>query len=118
MSPQTSAGRAIRFWLDRERLARDRSMFDLAIDSKLRGWDIVKLKIGDLVSGGCVRSRAIVIERKTSRPAQFELFEPARTSIFAWREARGGVLDDHVFPSRRASLTHISTRHYARLFDE
>jgi hypothetical protein len=59
---------AIRFWLDRERRVRDRAMFDLAIDSKLRGCDIVKLKIGDLASGGRVRSRAIVIQRKTGRP--------------------------------------------------
>jgi hypothetical protein len=52
---------AIRFWLDRERRLRDRAMFDLAIDSKLRGCDVVKIKIGALVSGGRVRSRAIVI---------------------------------------------------------
>ena len=52
---------AIRFWLDRERRLRDRAMFDLAIDSKLRGCDIVKIRIGDLVSGGRVRSRAIVV---------------------------------------------------------
>jgi hypothetical protein len=51
---------AIRFWLDRERRPRDRAMFDLAIDSKLRGRDIVKIKIGELISGGRVRSRAIV----------------------------------------------------------
>jgi hypothetical protein len=59
---------AIRFWLDQERRLRDRAMFDLAIDSKLRGCDIVKIKIGDLVSGGRVRSRAIVVQQKTGRP--------------------------------------------------
>lgn len=58
---------AIRFWLDHERRLRDRAMFDLAIDSKLRGCDIVKVKIGDLVSGGRVRARAIVIQQKTGR---------------------------------------------------
>ncbi len=105
---------AIRFWLDRERRTCDPAMFDLAIDSKLHGCDIVKLKIGDLVSGGRVRSRAIVIQRKTSRPVQFELLEPARTSILAWLEARGGTLDDHAFPSRLDGVTHISTRQYAR----
>ena len=52
---------AIRFWLDRERRLRDRAMFDLAIDIKLRGCDVVKVKIGDLVSGGQIRSRAIVV---------------------------------------------------------
>ena len=105
---------AIRFWLDRKRRVRDRAMFDLAIDSKLRGCDIVKLKVGDLVSGG----RAIVIQRKTGRPVQFELLEPARTSILAWLEARGGTLDDYAFSSKLVGVTHISTRQYARLVDE
>ena len=59
---------AVRFWLDRQRWVRDRAMFDLAIDSKLRGCDIVKIRIGDLVSAGRVRSRAIVVQRKTGRP--------------------------------------------------
>ena len=66
---------AIRFWLDRERRPRDLAVSDLAIDSKLRGCDVVKVKIGDLVSGGRVRSRAIVVQQKTGRPVQFELLE-------------------------------------------
>ncbi|HVI51811.1 MAG TPA: tyrosine-type recombinase/integrase [Candidatus Sulfotelmatobacter sp.] len=109
---------AIRFWLDRECRLRDRAMFDLAINSKLRGCDIVKIKIGDLVRGGQVRSRAIVIQQKAGRPVQFELLEPARNSILAWLERRGGTLDDFVFPSRVNHANHISTRQYARLVDE
>jgi site-specific recombinase XerC len=109
---------AIRFWLDRERRLRDRAMFDLAIDSKLRGCDVVKVKIGDLISGGRVRSRAIVVQQKTGRPVQFEVLEPARSSILAWLECRGGALDDFVFPSRIDHADHISTRQYARLVDE
>ncbi len=109
---------AIRFWLDHERRLRDRAMFDLAIDSKLRGCDIVKMKIGDLVRGGQVRSRAIVVQQKTGRPVQFELLEPARNSILAWLERRGGTLDDFVFPSRIDHANDISTRQYARLVDE
>ena len=66
---------AIKFWLDHEGRLRDRALFDLAIDSKLRGCDVVKIKIGDLVSGGRVRSRAVVIQQKTGRPVQFELLE-------------------------------------------
>ena len=109
---------AIRFWLDHERRLRDRAMFDLAIDSKLRGCDVVKVKIGDLVSGGRIRSRAIVIQQKTGRPVQFELLEPARGSILAWLERRGGTIDEFVFPSRIDHTDHISTRQYARLVDE
>ena len=91
---------AIRFWLDHEQRLRDRAMFDLAIDSKLRGCDIVKIRIGDLVSGDRARSRAIVVQRKTGRPVQFELLEPARASILAWLQRRGGTLEAFVFPSR------------------
>jgi site-specific recombinase XerC len=109
---------AIRFWLDSERRLRDRAMFDLAIDSKLRGCDIVRMRIGDLVSGGRVRTRAAVIQQKTGRPVQFELLEAARASIQAWLERRRGALEDYAFPSRTNHARHISTRQYACLVDE
>src|SRR6476659_11510839 len=91
---------AIRFFLDREGRLRDRALFDLAIDSKLRGCDLVKIRIGDLEAGGRVRNRAMVIQQKTKRPVQFELLEPARSTILAWLERRGGGLDEFAFPSR------------------
>ena len=103
---------AIRFWLDGERRLRDRALLDLAIDSKLRGCDVVKVKIGDLVSGGRVRSRAIVVQQKTGRPVHFGLLNSARSSMSAWLERRGGTLDDFVFPSRIDHADHISTRQY------
>jgi integrase len=109
---------AIRFWLDREGRLRDRALFDLAIDSKLRGCDVVKVQIGDVVTGGVVRNRAIVIQQKTGKPVQFELLEPARTSLLAWLEHRGGALEDYAFPSRLDQADHISTRQFARLVDE
>jgi integrase len=109
---------AIRFWLDRERRLRDLAMFDLAIDSKLRGCDIVNVRFGDLVSGAQIRSRAIIIQPKTGRPVQFELLESARGSILAWLERRGGTIDEFAFPSRIDHNDHISTRQYARLVDE
>ena len=109
---------AIRFMLDQDGKARDRALFDLAIDSKLRGCDLVKIRIGDLVAGARVRNRAMVIQQKTKRPVQFELLEPARTSILAWLERRGGGLDEFAFPSRIDRSDHLSTRQYARLVDE
>ncbi|MCB8877943.1 tyrosine-type recombinase/integrase [Acidisoma silvae] len=109
---------AIRFWLDSHRRMRDRAMFDLAIDSKLRGCDIVRMRISDLVSGGRIRLRATVTQKKTGRPVQFELLEAARASLQAWLERRGGTLEDYVFPSRTNHEEHIGTRQYARLVDE
>lgn len=91
---------AIRFWLDQHRRLRDRALFDFAIDSKLRGCDVVKVRIGDVVSGGRVRDRAIVVQQKTNRPVQFELMDTARKTMRAWLERRGGALNDYVFPSR------------------
>jgi len=62
---------AIRFWLEREGRLRDRALFELAIDSRLRGCDVVKIRIGDLVSGGRVRTRAtITTEDRTARPVR------------------------------------------------
>ncbi len=109
---------AIRFWLDHQGRVRDRALFDFAIDSKLRGCDVVKIKIGDIVSGGRIRSRAVIVQKKTGSPVQFELLDTARTSLLAWLERRGGTLDDFVFPSRIDHDDHLSTRQYARLLDE
>jgi integrase len=108
----------IRFYLNQRRRLRDRALFDLAIDSKLRGCDLVQLKICDLVSGGQIRTRAIVMQQKTGRPVQFELLPDARDSLLAWLERRGGTVDDYVFPSRVDHNGHLSTRQYARLVDE
>jgi integrase len=109
---------AIRFFLDQHRRLRDRALFDLAVDSKLRGCDVVRIKIGDLVVGGQIRTRAIVVQQKTGRPVQFELLTDARASLLTWPERRGGTLGDYVFPSRVGRADHLSTRQYARLVDE
>lgn len=95
----------IRFFLDREARLRDRALFDLAIDSKLRGCDLVKIKIGTLVVGHEIRTRAMVMA-------------DARSSLLAWLERRGGSVDDYAFPSRIDHSAHISRRQYARLVDE
>ena len=109
---------AVRFFLDREQRIRDRALFDLAIDSKLRGCDLVKLRIGDVASGGHIRNRATVIQQKTGRPVQFEIMTETRATLERWLARRGGRLNDFVFPSRIDYLGHLSTRQYARLVDE
>ena len=109
---------AIRLFLDREKRVRDRALFDLAVDSKLRGCDLVELKIGDLVSGPDIRKRAAITQRKTGRPVQFEIASVARDSLFAWLELRGGSVENFVLPSRIDPSRHLSTRQYARLVEE
>ena len=74
---------AIRFHLDREGRLRNKALFDLAINSKLRGCDLGKIKIGDVVAGADIRNRATVIQQKTSRPVQFELTADVRATFLA-----------------------------------
>jgi hypothetical protein len=96
---------AIRFWLDRERRLRDRALFDLAIDSKLRGCDVVKIKISELVSGGHVRSRAIVIQQKTGRPLRRPPPHAAKSAPPTSRK--------QLYQDRAARLLWVECRHLA-----
>jgi integrase len=109
---------AIRFFLDEHERIRDRALFDLAIDSKLRGCDLVSLKVGDVQSAGMIRNRATIVQRKTGRPVQFEIMTEARRSLEGWLARRGGCILDFVFPSRVNERGHLSTRQYARIVDE
>jgi hypothetical protein len=75
---------AIRIHLQNTHQVRGLAMFNLAIDSKLRGCDLVNLRVRDVTHGNQILSRAMVVQRKTQRPVQFELTEPTRTSVAAW----------------------------------
>jgi integrase len=97
---------------------RDLALFDLALDSKLRGCDLVRLKVSDLLSTGGVKRRVVIVQRKTGRPVQFEVTEQARCSIAAWVDGKQLGFDDCLFPSRMKHGWHLSTRQYARLVDK
>jgi integrase len=97
---------------------RDLALFDLALDSKLRGCDLVAMKVADLVSGSGVRSRVTIVQRKTGRPVRFEVTEQARRSIATWVEKNRLGGHDWLFPSRSKQGSHLSTRQYARLVDQ
>lgn len=106
---------AIRIYLQNAHLVRDLAMFNLAIDSKLRGCDLVNLRVRDVTHGGQVSPRAMVIQRKTQRPVQFELTEPTRTAVAAWLAKANLKPEQYLFPSRVARSPHVSTRQYARI---
>ena len=106
---------AIRARLELSGNLRDLALFNLAIDSKLRGCDLVRLNVTDLVIGGRVRERVTVVQSKTRRPVQFEVSENTRESIWTW-VCRPEMLGcTFLFPSRFHERPHISTRQYARL---
>ena len=109
---------AIRSRLELAENLRDLALFNLAIDSKLRGCDLVSLRVADLVVSGSVRDRASVVQCKTRRPVQFEVCGNTRESVSVWVASpamRGCV---YLFPSRFCASPHLSTRQYARLVRE
>ncbi len=108
---------AIRQQLKNHGRTRDLALFNCAIDAKLRGCDLVRLRVSDVAPGGGLRARAIVIQQKTGRPVPFEITEPTRDALAAWLERRGRRADDWLFPSRSRPGHHIGTRQYARLVE-
>ena len=108
---------AIRTRLQHDGQVRDLAMFNVAIDSKLRGCDLVKLRVADIHLGDSVRLRATVMQQKTCRPVPFELTEPTRDALAAWLKKRGLRAGDWLFPSRSHPGDHVTTRQYSRLVD-
>ena len=106
---------AIRIRLQLAEKVLDLALFNLAIDSKLRGCDLVNFRVCDISQGKSVYSRAIVMQRKTHRPVQFEVIELTRQSVAAWIDAARLASDNYLFPSRVAKSPHLSTRQYARI---
>ena len=106
---------AMRVRLQLEERRRDLALFDLALDSKLRGCDLVRLQVNDVCVGGRVRDRATVIQRKTGRPVQFEITEQTRAAIRDWIANSVPGNGQYLFPSRFHDEPHISTRQYARI---
>ena len=94
---------------------RDLALFNLAIDSKLRGCDLVALRVHDVVQGSHIASRAIVMQKKTQRPVQFEITEQTRDVVAAWIAAAHLKPEQFLFPSRVSASPHLSTRQYSRI---
>ena len=105
----------LRVRLQIERRVRDLALFDIDVDSKLRGCDVVSLQLADVLAAGTVRRRAIVIRQKTGRPVQFEITEQTRRSLVDWLKVRRDEPDGWLFPSRLVPGAHLSTRQYNRL---
>ena len=109
---------AIRVRLQLARRRRELALFNLAIDSKLRACDLVKLRVRDACHGQTVTSRTIVLQQKTQKPVQFEITEPTREAVAAWIGQAGLSAESCLFPSRlRGSTYLLSTRQYVRFVD-
>lgn len=109
---------AIRTRLQHEGRTRDLALFNTAIDSKLRGCDLVRLRVADVHLGNSVRLRTTIVQQKTGRPVPFELTETTRETLAAWLKLQGLRASDWLFPSRSRPGEHLTTRQYGRLVDE
>ena len=106
---------SIRVRLQLAERTRDLALFNLAIDSKLRSCDLVRIRVCDVAHGSRVASRTTIVQKKTGRPVQFEITEQTRDSITAWIECARLRPDQFLFPSRMRRSPHLSTRQYARI---
>ncbi len=109
-------------WAIRTRLqiagrTRDLALFNLAIDSKLRGCDVVSVKGEDVAPHGYTVDRATIRQRKTGRPVKFEITEHTRQAIDDHLAATRSAASDYLFRGRRRDC-HLTTRQYARLLAE
>jgi integrase len=108
---------AIRVRLQLVDRRRELALFNLAIDSKLRACDLVKLRVRDVCHGGGIASRAIMLQQTTQRPVRFEITEQTRDALNVWIRYAGLTTEDPLFPSRVRRSAHLSTRQYARIVD-
>ncbi len=106
---------AIRVQLQLAGRSRDLALFNLAIDSKLRGCDLVAIRVSDITRTGRVLSRASVVQNKTGKPVKFEITDQARDSVSCWIEKASLTGNQFLFPSRMSKSPHLSTRQYARI---
>ena len=109
---------AIRVRLELAERHRDLALFNMAIDSKLRGCDLIRLSVTDIYAAGQVKERAAITQRKTSQPVRFEITVGTRASLIAWIETPQMSGSEHLWPGRLHDRAHISTRQYARLARE
>ncbi len=96
---------------------RELALFNLAIDSKLRACDLLKLRVSDVSSGGRIGSRAMVMQQKTGRAVQFEITPRTREAISKWIRHAALGSTTYLFPSRMNHSIHLSTRQYARIVE-
>ncbi len=106
---------AIRIRLQLGDRARELALFNLAVDSKLRSCDLVKLRVRDIMHGERVAARAIVMQQKMQRPVQFGITEQTRDAVTAGIHHQRLKSEDFLFPSRLRASPHLSTRQYARI---
>jgi integrase len=107
-------------WSIRTRLlvegrTRDLAMFNLAIDSKLRGCDVTALRVEDIAPNGYAIDRATVRQKKTGRPVKFELTDQTRQAVDDYLKATGKKPGEFLFTGRRGIGQCMTTRQYARL---
>ncbi len=108
---------AIRIHLQIANRIRDLALFNLAIDSKLRGCDLVKLKLRDVAHGNHIAKRTMLLQQKTQQPVQFEITKQTRDTLSVWIKHANLKSDDYLFQSRLKNSPHLSTRQYTRIIE-
>lgn len=106
---------AIRVRLELAGATCDLALFNMAVDSKLRGCDLVRLKVAEVFAAGAVKERTSILQRKTKSPVRFEITDGTRKALAEWIHDPAMIGPEYLWPGRFHDRPHISTRQYARL---
>ncbi len=109
---------AIRVRLELAGAVRDLALFNLAVDSKLLGCDLVTLRVSDVFASGTIEERVSILQSKTKTPVRFEISEGTSKSLFEWITHPSMIGHEFLWPGRFHDRLHISTRQYVRLLKE
>jgi len=109
---------SIRVRLEMENNTRDLALFNLALDSKLRACDLLKLTVRDISRGDGILPRAQVVQQKTKRPVQFEITNKTKLSLQSLIDHETLTCNDYLFKGQSLRTEHLSTRQYARIVDD
>lgn len=107
--------RAIRVRLELAEHHRGLALFNMAINSQLRGCGLVKMVLVDVIVSGQIKERVSVLKNKTQKPARFEISKGARASVEKWMEDVLMIGSEYLWPGRFHERLHISSRQHARI---
>jgi site-specific recombinase XerC len=106
---------AIRVRLELAENQRDLALFNMAIDSKLRGCDLVRMQVVDVMASDQIKERVSVLQSKTQKLVRSEISEGMRASVAKWMEDPLMVGSEYLWPGRFHERLHISTRQNTRI---
>ncbi|EKO3828494.1 tyrosine-type recombinase/integrase [Vibrio harveyi] len=105
----------IRTRLEIEGNLMELALLNLAIDSKLRSCDLLRMRVCDISSSGVIHPRILLTQSKTQRDVQFEITAKTQYALTQWLFISQLLPQDFIFPSPRKTGAQMSYSYYANI---